>query len=140
LGYGHGFVGDGFGSYKKRPSGYGGPGGGGGGGGGGGNRGPFGGGLVGWGDRGKEKNKGNDKKKGKGKGKGKGKKKDKDKKKCIIVDGSVGLDNGIENKLWYWREDMMVNQHHWYECNFLSSLYFISFGMCKKEIKKIFVL
>lgn len=118
LGYGHGFVGDGFGSYKKRqPSGYGGGGGGSGGGGGGGNGGPFGG-LVGWGDRGKEKDKDNNKKKGKGKGKGKGKKKDKDKKKCIIVDGSVGLDNGIENKLWYWREDMMVNQHHWYECNF----------------------
>lgn len=30
------------------------------------------------------------------------------------MDGSVGLDNGAENKLWYWREDMMVNQHHWY--------------------------
>jgi hypothetical protein len=32
---------------------------------------------------------------------------------CIVVDGHVGRDNGIENKLWYWREDIMLNQHHW---------------------------
>lgn len=49
------------------------------------------------------------KKKGHKKGKGKGK----DDGKCIIVDGKVGRDNGIENKLWYFREDMMVNQFHW---------------------------
>ncbi|OXA56731.1 Phenoloxidase 3 [Folsomia candida] len=33
---------------------------------------------------------------------------------CIPVDGSVGRDNGIENALWYWREDVMLNSHHWY--------------------------
>lgn len=33
---------------------------------------------------------------------------------CIKLDGNVGKDNGEENKLWYFREDVMVNSHHWY--------------------------
>ncbi|ODN01444.1 Hemocyanin E chain [Orchesella cincta] len=33
---------------------------------------------------------------------------------CIVVGGKHGEDNGIENKLWYFREDMMLSQHHWY--------------------------
>ncbi|CAL8095574.1 unnamed protein product [Orchesella dallaii] len=35
-------------------------------------------------------------------------------RKCIRIDGTVGRDNGIENLVWYWREDVMVNSHHWY--------------------------
>lgn len=31
---------------------------------------------------------------------------------CLVVDGSIGKDNGIESVLWYFREDMMLNQHH----------------------------
>ncbi|CAL8125681.1 unnamed protein product [Orchesella dallaii] len=51
---------------------------------------------------------------GKGKGKGKGHDKHEKEEKCIRVDGRVGHDNGVENRLWYWREDLMLNQHHWY--------------------------
>lgn len=61
-------------------------------------------------DKDQGKHKKNHKKKG-GKGhKGKGKDEE---EHCIKVDGRVGLDNGLENKLWYWREDLMANQHHW---------------------------
>ena len=31
-----------------------------------------------------------------------------------MVDGNVGADNGAENALWYFREDVMVNSHHWF--------------------------
>lgn len=59
----------------------------------------------------------NNRNKGHGKGKGKGKGKDRDSDEdddhCIVVDGEIGEDNGIENRLWYYREDMMLNQHHW---------------------------
>jgi hypothetical protein len=34
------------------------------------------------------------------------------KKKCIVVDDSIGIENGPENALAYFREDMMLNQHH----------------------------
>lgn len=34
---------------------------------------------------------------------------------CALVDGSVGAEaNGVENRLWYFREDIMVNSHHWF--------------------------
>ncbi len=59
-------------------------------------------------DKTHDRHKKSHKKKGKGhKGKGK------DEEHCIRVDGRVGVDNGIENKLWYWREDLQANQHHW---------------------------
>jgi len=30
----------------------------------------------------------------------------------VIVDGNVGKDNGVENNLWYFREDIQLNAHH----------------------------
>ncbi|ODM98373.1 Hemocyanin G chain, partial [Orchesella cincta] len=53
------------------------------------------------------------KKKGKKKKRKKKKKHDED-DDCIVVDGRVGIDNGIENELWYFREDIQANQHHWW--------------------------
>ncbi|ODN01428.1 Phenoloxidase 2 [Orchesella cincta] len=32
---------------------------------------------------------------------------------CILVNGTVGADNGEENRLWYFREDIQLNSHHW---------------------------
>jgi hypothetical protein len=29
-----------------------------------------------------------------------------------VIDGSVGTDNGIENRLWYFREDVLLNSFH----------------------------
>jgi hypothetical protein len=34
--------------------------------------------------------------------------------KCIILDESFGVANGVENHLWYIREDFEVNSQHWY--------------------------
>lgn len=31
---------------------------------------------------------------------------------CVIVDGSSGVDNGVENNLWYFREDIFLNGDH----------------------------
>lgn len=33
--------------------------------------------------------------------------------RCSLVNGAVGADNGVENKLWYFREDMLINSNHW---------------------------
>ncbi|CAL8129139.1 unnamed protein product [Orchesella dallaii] len=35
-------------------------------------------------------------------------------RRCIRVDGSYGEDNGAENLVWYWREDVLLNSHHLY--------------------------
>ncbi|XP_021958307.1 hemocyanin E chain [Folsomia candida] len=31
---------------------------------------------------------------------------------CYVVDERVGMDNGVENLLWYFRQDVMLNGHH----------------------------
>lgn len=31
---------------------------------------------------------------------------------CVLTDEQIGADNGIENQLWYFREDYFFNSHH----------------------------
>jgi len=37
-----------------------------------------------------------------------------DQHQCVILDERFAEDNGIENRMWYFREGIQVNAQHWF--------------------------